>query len=469
MGPSASQNVNFTNQLPANVSFTSVTSSQGSCSGTSNVTCNLGTINSKSNAIVTIRVTPTVRGKLDNWVNVNSGGGSGTADPNVLNNTGSTSTTILEPSQTFTISGRVADSSSVGIGGAFVVYSGAGQGTAVTDAIGNYSFTAISGGIYNLTPVRFGFSFSPQSRTVAYIDSNQVVNFTGVAATTTAKNADFDGDGRTDLSVFRPSDRNWYVSRSSDSRYQVTAWGVSTDKPTPGDYDGDGRTDHAVFRPSDSVWYILQSSTNTLAALRWGISTDIPVAGDYDGDGKTDCAIWRPSEGTWWVFQSTNQKALIVNFGQNGDIPLVGDFDGDRKADFAFFRPDTSRSAATWNILRSTGGTVVRQFGVFDDKLVPADYDGDGTTDLGVWRPSTGFWYTAPSSELDPAHNFTSLPFGQSGDIPVPGDYDGDGKYDRGIFRNGAWFIQDLPNNTTSFLNFGVSGDKLVPNAYLPQ
>lgn len=235
-----------------------------------------------------------------------------------------------------------------------------------------------------------------------------------VPGATTAKNADFDGDGRTDLSVFRPSDGNWYVSRSSDSGYQVTAWGLSTDILTPGDYDGDGKTDHAVFRPSDGVWWILQSSTNTWATLRFGQRGDIPVPGDYDGDGKTDRASWR--EGTWWISQSTNQKAFIVTFGKNGDIPLVGDFDGDRKADFAFFRGSTN---STWNILRSTDGTVIKQFGAFDDKLVPADFDGDGTTDFGVWRPSTGLWYTAPSSEPNPAQNFTAA----SGDKPVPNAY----------------------------------------------
>jgi hypothetical protein len=54
-------------------------------------------------------------------------------------------------------------------------------------------------------------------------------------------------------------------------------WGSTSDVPIPGDYDGDGTTDLAVFRASNGLWQILQSSTNTPMTLTWGTSTDIPM------------------------------------------------------------------------------------------------------------------------------------------------------------------------------------------------
>src|SRR5688500_14374606 len=62
-----------------------------------------------------------------------------------------------------------------------------------------------------------------------------------------------------------------------------------------GDFDGDGRTDLAVYRPGEGIWY-LNRSTDGFAGLRWGISSDQLTPGDFDGDGKTDPAVFRPAQ-----------------------------------------------------------------------------------------------------------------------------------------------------------------------------
>ena len=62
-------------------------------------------------------------------------------------------------------------------------------------------------------------------------------------------------------------------------------------------FDGDGKTDIAVYRPSNRWWIIVPSSGASRYAVSWGASGDIPVPGDYDKDGKTDIAVYRPSNG----------------------------------------------------------------------------------------------------------------------------------------------------------------------------
>ena len=59
--------------------------------------------------------------------------------------------------------------------------------------------------------------------------------------------------------------------RVRDNSVKVTQWGIAEDKPQAGDFDGDGKDDLAVFRPSTGVWYILRSSDDGFVANPVGI------------------------------------------------------------------------------------------------------------------------------------------------------------------------------------------------------
>jgi hypothetical protein len=56
-----------------------------------------------------------------------------------------------------------------------------------------------------------------------------------------------------------------------------TSPGSGTDVPVPGDYDGDGRIDIAVFRPSIGTRFIVNSGTGAAVGIQWGNAADIPM------------------------------------------------------------------------------------------------------------------------------------------------------------------------------------------------
>ena len=268
--------------------------------------------------------------------------------------------------------------------------------------------------------------------------------------------ADFDNDGRTDLSVFRPSTGYWYSMPSSTGVLNFTLIGVNGDLPVPGDYDGDAKTDIAVFRPSNGNWYIQRSSDNVFVQTQWGLGTDKPVQGDFDGDGKTDLAVFRPSNGVWYVLVSSG-GTFIVPFGTGGDVPVQGDYDGDAKTDFAVYR------GGIWYVLNSSNNTVTAvNFGAATDKPLVGDFDGDGKADFTVYR--AGIWYIFQTQ----TGTSRAVAFGASTDIPIVGDYDGDGTSDIAVFRpsNGVWYVLRSSDNGFAATAFGQNGDIPIPAGY---
>ena len=292
------------------------------------------------------------------------------------------------------------------------------------------------------------------------------LTLTGAAAAVVKSRADFDGDGRTDLSVFRPSEGNWYLNRST-AGFSVINFGLSSDTLVPGDYDGDGKADTAIFRPAANSanpdFWVVNSNGFTLSGVSWGTTGDIPVSGDYNGDSRTDFAVFRPSTGVWYILNSTSGTNTIEPFGLTGDVPLAFDLENDGKTNLAVFRP----SSNTWYIARNTGVPATNfealPFGSAGDSLVPADYDGDNKDDPAVFRPSTGQWFIRRSS-----NGVTTITlWGATGDVPVPGDYDGDGTDDLAIYRNGQWWLLRSTLGV-SVQNFGVATDRAIPKQYIP-
>jgi hypothetical protein len=166
--------------------------------------------------------------------------------------------------------------------------------------------------------------------------------------------ADYDGDGKADLSVKGSTDGIWYIDYA---RNGFGAWDASypgygpTSIPVPADYDGDGRADLSVKGAGDGIWYIDYASDGFGA---WDASylgygpTSRPVPADYDGDGAADLSVQSDADGRWYIDYAAD------GFGAWDEVYVV-----------------------------STCGLCDR---------VPADYDGDGRADISVKRDDE-FWY----------------------------------------------------------------------------
>ncbi len=272
---------------------------------------------------------------------------------------------------------------------------------------------------------------------------------------------DFDGDGRTDFSIFRPSVGEWWINRSSTQNTFAAQFGNAEDRVVSADFTGDGQSDIAIFRPSNGNWFILRSEDFAFYAFPFGTSGDLPAPADYDGDGRTDPAVFRPSTGIWYVDQSSGAGTAITQFGQAGDVAVPSDYDGDGRADVAIFRP----SVGQWWVQRSSGGAFAVTFGNSTDRPVAGDYTGDGKSDVAIFRPSDGNWFILRSEDF----LFYSFPFGANGDLPAPGDYDGDGRFDAAVFRPSAatWYVNGSTSGT-QIRSFGSFGDQPLPTAYVP-
>ena len=275
--------------------------------------------------------------------------------------------------------------------------------------------------------------------------------------------ADFDGDAKTDLSIFRPTPGEWWWLRSSNGTNGAATFGNSADRLVPADFTGDGKSDIAIWRPSNGNWFVLRSEDFSFYAFPFGSNGDVPAPADFDADGKADAAVFRESAVTWYINKSSGGTD-IIGFGAAGDKPVNADYDGDGKSDIAIFRPNGVGGAEWWVRRSSNASVFALQFGTSTDKAVPGDFTGDGKADVAFWRPATGFWNVLRSEDL----SYYAFPFGANGDIASPGDYDGDGKLDAAVFRpsNSTWYANRSTAGTL-IQQFGITGDVPVPNAFV--
>ncbi|MEV4758245.1 RICIN domain-containing protein [Micromonospora sp. NPDC049559] len=240
---------------------------------------------------------------------------------------------------------------------------------------------------------------------------------------------DFDGDGRTDIAVFREdSDQQvrLFLLRSDGSRFVSASEPVWTGsgirlshfEVVAGDFDADGDDDLAEFQglAGGQTRLLLQASNRGqfgAPVLQWDSGAgNLPfsrvhaVAGDFDGDGDDDVAN---------VYDAGGQQARVQlhpadlgrlgapvtrwdsgagNFAASRARFVAGNVTGDASgADEIIALSDLGNATARLTAIGGTGTTWTATTwwssasGAFDAgraTIASGDYDGDGRADLGA-------------------------------------------------------------------------------------
>lgn len=322
--------------------------------------------------------------------------------------------------------------------------------------------------------------------------------------------ADFDGDGKTDPTVWRDSTGQWFVVPSTGwcpptmcSPYTGSVcapqswggcslqWGLPGDKPLTGDFDGDGRSDYVVVRPSTMVWYFRWSSYNGNAALQLGLPGDIADEGDLDKSGQSDMIVFRPSAMT--AFARVNGGAIeTASYSSHGgnsthvnnNHPATSKFngypnEGDRMTLYSDLAVSYYGGAifGTWIQIARGAACCGAFFTLIGPGWtpVPGNYAGHFLADWnhwqnGSWNSRENIGSTTGAGTYGPT--VLTAAWGTGNDLPVSGDFDGDGRIDLAVFSpasshwwfkpssnpaNCPWYATSYPGGCVK--QWGLSGD----------
>lgn len=395
------------------------------------------------------------------------------------------------PNAVVTINGFNFSSSLVGN----VVWFGSAKATVLTASSTTITVSVPHGAIVAPITLTYGsytttsrqqfvptFAGNPGITTSSFATRTDVVN--GVTGSRSVELADFDEDGKVDISVIAASsDRlNQYKNTSTPTSFSASNFLSTTNNITGAqpwqhvvaDFDNDGKLDMAVTNANSNTLSVFRNTTSlnsitnalkvdfTTGSLPYGIA-----AGDIDGDGYVDLVVTNLSSNSISVFKNTSIGSSI-NFAAKVDFTtlvqpiavVVTELDGDGKTDImvsnfgsnqlSYFRNISSTGVININSLSARSDI---SSGISPFSISSADIDGDGKNDIVVPNYSGNDISVIRNTSTGGTISFASSQSFATQSAPSNvgfGDVDGDGKADLLVTNQSSNSISVYKNNSTS-------------------
>ncbi|MDD5449561.1 MAG: toxin TcdB middle/N-terminal domain-containing protein [Candidatus Omnitrophica bacterium] len=216
-------------------------------------------------------------------------------------------------------------------------------------------------GIYNKDNGEFQIAASDGAK---FVSQGKAATIYDGTSSTVPLSGDFNGDGLTDIGTYNYRGGVIKIALSKGGTFAyASVWmdSISTPDeriPILGDFNGDGLTDLGLFKKSSGEIAVALSYgkkfTSQSTWLSGFASNKDLLAADFNNDGLTDLGYKDNSSGNWYAAFSTglafqNEVEWYSNFGSGSDnIALTGDFNGDGVTDIATFNKNNS-GLAQWN------------------------------------------------------------------------------------------------------------------------
>ena len=284
--------------------------------------------------------------------------------------------------------------------------------------------------------------------------------------------ADFNNDGKQDFAAVGPpfgsfpngagvevalGDGTGAFTRKSFSSFGLF---LSLSEITTADFNGDGKLDLAVTRPSEGrVYLLLNDGTGGFPAdetsaphVFAGFGASTVKAGDFNNDAKADLIVTTPNTNNFAVLLGDGSGAFTVipggtlqGFSNIFDDLDIGDFNGDGKSDIAV----VTSGAKMINVLKGDGTGHFSNYATaptpeISVSVVVKDFNGDGKPDIAATSSVDQGFITSYVTVLinDGAQGFnpgTNYPTDGGGMLAV-GDFNSDNQPDLAM-SSGSTFI----------------------------